>query len=312
MTVIEGVGFTGSDTLTREDVSSLVVDRPEETAPKLAAGWKEKAGAAVSIFLRNDNEAVDQIRLTLHGEFLDKPKKFATAKFWRDKNISSLTLHSLKGSLFSFPNGELASSFVDHSALNYSLRTGDKETKSRDDLDDLELDGFSVRMLLAPCLADWAKFFLLLFPLPAADLQGDHELSSSPSFPGFKLWQGDIHLGPQSATLFPTKRWGSPLAPGLIPGCPWDRSEGFPSSDSLKWAIASFLRKAVFPTLVNSLDEWTEFLITLQSQGEDALDVYEPRTRWPRPSTPRPQHKGRTACPFFFSALSNFLSVFFC
>ena len=58
MPEIVGDGFAGTDTLSREELTTLLVDRPEQTAPKLTPIWRDKARAAVSVFLHNDNQTI--------------------------------------------------------------------------------------------------------------------------------------------------------------------------------------------------------------------------------------------------------------
>ena len=298
-TIIKGTGFNGDLTLSREEVSKLLVTSTSETT-NLIPNYNGKITATITLKLRNNNHTVDEAVVALSGNLFEKDKAFKTAAFWGTSDVS-LVLEPFPGNSFTFPPGALVSNYLDFSNIPHKLVRKDAPL-SPEEIDALDISGFCLRMFLHPIAQDWVGFTLLLFPLPRAKLLTTQLQAGHHGFPGFKIWptpgrSGSIPLHPQSEGVFPGKLWGSPLAPGLIPGAPWGEVEGCPSARDLRGAVFFLLRSASLANFEKDAPDLAERWASINASDGADLRSSPPALLWPEPPQPPAPAGGRTPWP---------------
>ena len=128
------------------------------------------------------------------------------------------------------------------------------------------------------------KFWISLLPLPKLTLLETHRLASNPSFPGFKVLEGDIPLAPLSSGPPLSKDWGCPITPAIILGSDLDPDAVLPSSQTLIAALAAMLRKPVRLELHANGSKLVPCLEEILEHGSSVLKSLTPDHLWPLPA----------------------------
>ena len=294
-TVISGSGFNGDQPLSRQDISKLILGASVE-ATKLIPNHNGKVVCTVSLSLRNNNHTVDASHITLSGLLFDKEKAFRTSSIWGTPEVS-LVIGPLPSSSFTFPPGSLASNYLDYSNVPHKLVKKD-QLLPPESITELGITGFCLRLLLTPIAQDWLNFTLLLFPRSRAALLTAIPDATHPGFPGLKIWPSpgrancSIPLHPQSEGVFPGKRWGCPLAPGIIPGAPWAEVTGCPSVQDLRGAVCHLLRAATVANFEKDATDLAQRWAAIEA-NPSSIVCYQPNLMWPVPPQPPAPAQGR-------------------
>lgn len=279
---ISGEGFRGNAELCLADLKKLSV---EGFAPNLLSNlleaWTGGVAGFIGLTLSNDNRRVNEAKFGLIGS-LCKEKRVSANRFWELDAQTSLTFSVPDCSVFSFPNGSMVSDLVDGSTFPHRFQVGDEV------LDPQTLPapllGFSFKCAVVPTRDTYAKVTLLLFPLPKNTLLTTHPFCTNPQFPGISLFRGEFPLTPNSLDPPLEKNWGFPFAPAVLPGADFEVLENFPSTDSIKAAMAQVLRKAVRPECKQGFQtlqpRWNE----ISTGGPSRLKDSPLELIWPPPS----------------------------
>ena len=305
---ITGTGFNGDQSLTRNEIGKLILQSGNQ-ATSLIPNYNGKIVCTVVLHLRNNNQTIDQSQVFLSGNLFEKEKAFRSNSFWGLPDVS-LIIGPLSGASFSFPPGALASNYLDFTNIPHKLVRKDEQL-SPEEATELNIPGFCLRLLLQPIAQDWLNFTLLLFPLPRAHLLTSIPDATHTGFPGIKLWPAtgrphcSIPLHPQTEGVFPGKRWGCPIAPGLVPGAPWEEVEGCPSVRDLRGAIFYLLRSATVANFEKDGNDLASRWAAIKADS-NALSSCHPLLLWPVPPQPPAPTSGRSNLFFFLSFFFRF------
>ena len=303
---IKSAAFQGTDKLTKKDTGELVVTDARNT-DHLTPNWLRKARSIVSLHLRPDNTTIDHAAVHLAGNLHSGQKGYQCKNYWATGDrVLTLVVDPFDLAIFSFPPNCLSSSLLDSPNLPHHFLENSAVVPT-DTLVSLGVTGFCLRANLYPSHPDWMKLSLTIYPKPAATLVESYPLAISPAFPGLSLDAGgSIHLGPSAAEIFPAISFGSPLAPALVTMTPWDRSVGFPSSSKIVQAVSAFLRTAIRPVHVKSLDSLAKHWSETVEKGDAALKLKQPEHMWPEARSDPPPPEGRTLVLSLFPLLFPF------
>lgn len=298
-TIISGPQFNGTTDLDEEDYTILAVDgfgNPSETI--LAdINWSEEIVCLTGIRLTPDNSRVANSSVFLLGS-LFADKRVNITKLWNLDSQTHLSLTVSNASIFNFPNGAMFSDYVDSSATSFKVTQHGSEL-SHSTLASLNFLGFSLRAHLAPVSATYIKLWISLLPLPKLTLLETHPLASNPSFPGFKVLEGDIPLAPLSSGPPLSKDWGCPITPAILLGSDLNPDAVLPSNLSLITALAAMLRKPVRPELHTNGAKLAPRLEEILEHGSSQLKSLAPEHLWPLPLNPGQAASSSTGSSLF-------------
>ena len=312
-TIITGPQFNGTTALDEEDFTVLAVEGFGEQAETILAdiNWSEEIVCLTGLRLSPDNSRVSNSAVFLLGSiFADK--RVNITKLWNLDSQTHLSLTVSNASIFNFPNGALFSDYVDSSAVAFKVSQHGSEL-NQSTLASLNFQGFSLRAHLAPVSATNIKLWISLLPLPKLTLLETHPLASNPSFPGFKVLEGDIPLAPLSSGPPLSKDWGCPITPAIILGSDLDPDAVLPSNQALITALAAMLRKPVRPELHANGSKLAPRLEEILEHGSSVLKSLTPDHLWPLPGNTSLVASSSTGSsllllPLLFLRLAYFLS----
>ena len=283
-THISGDGFYGRDDLTSLHCNTLQAASIAEGVEKIIPDFNGGLASIITVELSQDNSKV--LKTTIHSRgslYTEQPKVFKSEKFFKFAGYQ-FTLANLEADHFSFQSG-LSSSLVDGSAFHFSFKKANgRETASREELEALGFNGFSLKLILRPESELWMKFTILLFPLNRGALLNRFPCSNDEKFPALKLDGGHCRMCPSQEDVLPEIRWGLPILPILIAELPFDQT--YPASRDLRVGVAALLRRARKPEVKRDLEtleiRWAE----IETQGSIALGAERlPERIWPAPSS---------------------------
>ena len=291
---IKGTAFQGTAKLSKDDCRQLAVADAKST-DHLTPNWLNSTRSILCLHLRPDNVTIDSASILLAGLLHQGEKAYQCKNYWLTEPVLSLIFAPLDLSLFTFPANCLSSNLLDAANLPHRFVEGNT-TVPQETLSTLGIQGFCLRANLYPSHPDWMKLTITIYPRPATALCEEFQLAVSPAFPGMLLDAGGaIHLGPSAAEIFPDIQFGSPVAPALVSSTPWDRAIGYPPTAKIIHAIASFLRTAVRPVHVKSLDNLAKAWDDISERGEAALKFKAPDLLWPEPPEEPATSQGTTS-----------------
>ena len=284
-TIIKHPFFQGTEELVIEDIVSLSVEGFGLSAEPLLSNlnWSRGVFALSGLKLAPDNLRVLSSSMFLLGSVFSH-KKLNASNFWNFAAPTTLTLSIPDASVFQFLNGNLFSEYLDASTFTYSFSQA-RTPVSAPLLSDAGFFGFTLRAHLMPISATYTKLWISLTPFPLDTLLSDHPLASSPTFPGLKVLEGDIPLGPASSGPPLTKNWGCPISPAILLGAPLGDSDNFPSALTLTAAISAMLRKAIKPDLYSKSSKLLDRCQLILDNGASKLRNPPLDFIWPLPNS---------------------------
>ena len=285
-TTIKSPLFSGSEPLTSDDYDKLSVAGFGPPAESLLSNlnWSKQVFCMTGLKLAPDNFRITGSAIFLLGS-LFKEKQITVTNYWAFTAPTILTLSVPDTSIFSFPNGSLVSEYLDSTALQFSF-SQQGSLLPPETLSTAGLVGFALRAHLMPISAAFIRLWITLAPLPKATLLDSYPLASNPTFPGLKVLEGDIPLGPASSGPPLSKNWGCPITPALLLGADFNESDELPTGHMLAAALAAMLRKAVRPDILNRSSKLTERLLQINEHGISQLRELPLEFIWPLPSHP--------------------------
>lgn len=257
-------------------------------------GWDAATRyACVSLGLSSDNKRVEKGTFLIRGT-LDTKINVEAAKIWSGANKAVIAVFSFPDAgIFTFSEGDLGSDIVQQEAIDhtfYLIRDGRPPTPILEA--DYEQHGIgSVAMRMTCTLSSTSsikegvvvKYTILLFPLSKESLLASYELAQCAAWPGLRLSEGRMALGPR-----PSTPWGCPIVPLILGGRPTGESCSVPAG-VLRYAIASMMSKTVEPEMARSgtalLDKWKRL-----AANPNELMVKAGDLTWPTATAPPPDH----------------------
>ena len=258
--------------------------------------------------MRPDNTQPDNAEVVLKGSiFRDSSRVLGASKFFELNSPLQFVLGALNCGKFRF-NNTLVSEPVDSAHFPFWFRVNrDSEALSLEEVTEKGFKGFTLRAYLAPSSITnhtWMRLTILLFPAPLTSFLDNNPHASSPYFPGITIFSDLIALGPRTKDLFPDKKIGSPIVPGIISSEPFTENTAHPTTASLAACISAVLRSAYTPnahmTANSLLAKWT----TIRTDGESALTITPLAVIWPEADNPVEPPEGWFF--FFLLLVSNF------
>ena len=280
--IISSPLFNRTSSLTHEDFLSLSVAGYGKPAEHLLndLNWSKEVICITGLKLAPDNLRVINSSVFLIGALL-KDKRVNITNYWPFTSPTSLTISIPDSTVFQFNNGALYSDYVNSTAFVFSF-SQNSSTPSEDFLSAAGFKGFCLRALLMPISVAYTKLWITLFPCPLDSLFVDFPLAPAPSFPGFKLLEGDIPLGPSCSGPPLSKDWGFPLCPALILGSDLTPEDPTPAPSTLISALCAMLSKAVRPEICAKLSTLADRLALLATHGSSQLKDLNLEFSWPR------------------------------
>ena len=286
-TLLKGRSFDPVEDLSKEDILPLLTAGagPGSRETLLALGWNEKVVGTVTLWLSNDNASVARGVFSLAGVFLPDAIVIPAKKLWHDLPDSiSLSVALPSPDVFSFPDS-LVSDYVDDDQLPHFYffnNSPDSTRLSEEDISDVDLGNFCVRLFIYPASATYVFFSVLIFPLSSEDLK-EHALSPNPKWPGLLLCDGQLPLFPPSARKV---KWGAPFLPLVVPGAPFQENSAIPPSQEFRAKLASIMRGSSLPETKRNGEALLTRWASLDRDGAGALDTSLPPVLWPAPQLP--------------------------
>ena len=280
---IYGDGFKGKEELNLDDIKKCAVEGfSKDNLKHLTPDWSGEVAGVVGLSLSNDNKRVTEGRFYLIGNLCTDKRSHAN-KFWNISEPLTLTVTIPDCSIFKFSSGGLVSELLDGGTIKHSFYKGE-DLVPAESLPDNIL-GFTLRAHIIPTTSNWAKLYIILFPLPIDLLKSTHPLCANPMFPGILVFSGEFPLIPSSSALPLKKNWGCPITPAILPGAFFSESENFPKTNLLRAAIAQLLRKAVKPEGKAGFDNLIPRWLEIFENGISKLRNTTLDSIWPAPSS---------------------------
>ena len=238
-----GKWFKQRDRLTAPHVRALVIPGTGPAAERKLEemNWNGKVVGAIIMELSNDNRIVDSAQFGLHGSISDTPITVPAKKIWKDADESTSVSFKLpSGSKFKFPSG-LTSDYLDKSELEPAVffrnNQADSPIIGPEEREPLGIGSFCLR-LVAPASASFIKIAILVYPEDKEEILS-HPLAMNPSWPGIRLFDGQLPLFPPSSLK--SLQWGQPFLPLFILGSPWETASNIPQQEEIVAKFAAML-----------------------------------------------------------------------
>ena len=262
-----------------------------------AHGWDQWAAGVVGLKLSPDNSKVMAANLALVGNWQEDPMHIQAKKLWTDapENLSlEVTLNNL--SIFRFAAGDMWSGFVaSDSTLHKFVETaeGGNREPSDEELSNWGISDFSLKAvcsLAKTCSARWGIWLsttVLIFPGGEEELLQTLPEAVDPAWPGLRLVDGEIAVLPAAGRgkgPLSGKAWGSPIAPAIQPGSPWEETPGTLTAAEASMAIGELLNMGCLPDTSVAVDslkrKWEKFI-----KNPRDMKRRKPERTWPATAT---------------------------
>jgi hypothetical protein len=247
------VFFGGSEDIDGDDLAKSEVNNFTDSvdrALKSFHGWKGKAIAVLGLTLTPDNLRIASGKIITRGSLDLKDKKIAANLIWpAAKENVAIVIQFPSADTFSFTDSSglwsdiMSDNEIAHHYCDTTEGRGAQPLLATDERRVGTVgQGFSIRMLLQICsLSSQArgvvlKYAIILFPAGAEELATNPE-SKFPGWPGIKIAEGTIPLGPK-----PSQPWKCPVIPFLLPATPFQDEDVAPRSHKLRVAVAGIMR----------------------------------------------------------------------
>jgi hypothetical protein len=256
MSVLEKtVFFGGSDDINGDDLAKSEVNNFTDSidiALKHYHGLNGKAIAVVALTLTPDNLRVASGQIVTCGQLDLKDKKIPVNTIWpAAKENVVMMIQFPSADTFTFTDSSslwsdlVSDNEIAHSYYDSTEGRGAQPLLATDERRAGTVGArFSIRMILQVCSLSSQtrgvvlKYVIVLFPAGTDELASTPE-SGFPGWPGIKIAEGTIALGPR-----PSQPWRCPIVPFLLPLAPFQDEDVAPRSDKLRAAVAGIMRNA--------------------------------------------------------------------
>ena len=274
--------FEFTDTLTANDLKRVCAPSFTTAAAALIENWAGEPVLMVGLHLSQDNEQVMNSSALLQGTLYKSGKALEVSKLWNTKANILLKLEALDLTKFKL-GGNMYSEYLNSDEIEHTFVDRDKSAEAEAAvLSTNGIQGFCLRVFLAPMTSKSANLAMLLFPASLDTLTADHELFEKPNFPGIVITRAEILLGPQTKTIT-DKIYGSPLMPVLCPSNPILTSSKTPEMCQIAGGIAALLRKTQAPDCKANHKTLNEAWELLKVDGDSRLASKSYDRFWPAP-----------------------------
>ncbi len=282
-TVIKDASFSHAVDFSVNDCKRLSVKSWNGVAESLHENYNGDPVVICGLKLSADNQVVTDAVTLLEGCFFkNESKSFSAAKLWPFGDGLTLKIEKVDCKKFVFKHG-LTSELLDHSFLNYCLVRQNGSAVSLEDLNTMGFTGFSCRVFIQPVSVSTAKLTVLIFPLAAEQLMGDHPLAKEPGFPGIAIHRQEIDLGVKASSIF-DKPMGSPILPAILPGNPFKSGQPIPKGSEIIAKLSAVLRCVTVPECKSNYSGLTERWEAITTGGKSSMKCKQPEMLWPETS----------------------------
>ena len=273
-------GFRNPSDLTADELRTLTVTNHAEIATTLLrhASWNGGGIRLFSLSLSQDNRSVSSGSFHLAGSLFED-RSYNAGVYWELSSAVTLKLSIEDLSIFNFPDSRMVSDHVSSADLSFSFLEDDQEITA-DNYDDFGLTPFCIRAYAYPTSDTWSKIVLILNPCSYSSLS-DSPVYLDTRFPGFKLGEFLLPLGPDPAFSPIRRTWGFPFTPAVLPSTPFSLATGVPSGRLLREALTGILRSATIPEVKSTRTNYLARCTEIFSEGATALKSRFPSLRWP-------------------------------
>lgn len=297
-----GKWFKQRDKLTAPHVRALVVPGTGPAAVRKLEemNWNGKVVGTILMELSNDNRNVESARFELHGSISDAPITVPAKKIWEDADESTSVAFKLPpGGKFKFPNG-LTSDYVDESELEPAVvfrnNQADNPIIGPEEREPLGIGSFCLRLVAQPASVSFIKITILVYPEDKEELLS-HPLAMNPSWPGIRLFDGQLPLFPPSSVK--SLQWGQPFLPLFILGSPWETASNIPQQEEIVAKFAAIMRSGAMPDTCRNAQVLATRWEDIDEAGASRLSKTRVEKLWPAPPA-TPTLQGLPGSPSFF------------
>ena len=285
--------FEFKDVLTANDLKRVCAPSFTTAAAALIEGWDKEPVLMVGLHLSPENDQVTNSSALLQGTLYKTGKNLEVPKIWNTKANLLLKIEPLDLSKLAL-GGNMTSEYLDSKDIEHSFVDRDKAAVADADLLAANgVNGFCLRVFLAPATTKSANMTVLLFPASLDTLQADHPLRERSAFPGVVITRAEIMLGPQTKNIT-DKVYGSPIMPVLCPSNPILTTTKVPDMCQIAGSIAALMQKAQAPDCKNGHKTLLESWELLKRDGESRLAKKTCDRSWPAPvRVSQPESQGK-------------------
>ena len=222
--VFTGPEFGGDGVLNLDDVTDWLVDGMGAEAAKATLdnfNWKGAVVAGITLQTSPDNKKVVASRMFLTGDLMTANKEFNASRLFIDAPADLRITYNIEDAgILTFNNGTLIGDFLEDSKISWEVikkAGGVSSVLPKSEYEANKIGNFTLRPFLVILSPTVARITIHMYPLPLAELQANHPLSSKASFPGLELARFDVDLAPQ-INGETGKSWGCPLTPLIFLG----------------------------------------------------------------------------------------------
>jgi hypothetical protein len=301
MPEIDKTLFAGKEPISAEEWATLTTTGMGQQAVEdflEGFGWDQKAAGTVGLRLTPDNTGVASAQLALTGPWKEGPILFAASKlFERAPPNAYLELDIDNLSIFHFAANEMWSGMLEGDNITHKFVESSRDVMTvmlQERMEECGIGPFCVKIvtsLAKACSVKWGIWLnvsILIFPgTPEAIAGGLPALSADPAWPGIRLNEGDVAILPAAGRgkgPLGGKSWGSPIAPGLMPGAPWTNAPGPLLTRDVAAAIGALLNTGCLPdSSVGADTMWRKWEKLRANPGD--LKRKKAEKSWPVPPT---------------------------
>jgi hypothetical protein len=308
--------FGGGDKIDSSDLAKGEVINVGDGVDKALKNfrWGYQSIGCIVLQLSPDNRRIVAGEFTARGDLDKRELRVEAASLWPDADDNvTLVIKTPRADIFRFSEGGLWSDLVDGTELEAAHVSHEEDGQTRTiaaaDLDSAGIGSFCIRMVCqlskqsSQTKGLLAKYTLLAFPKSKQEALQEGPHAKLGSFPGLKLAEGDLPLGPA-----PTVAWKCPMVPLTLPGTAYEELAMAPAAERLRGAIGAIMAKATAPeickTAATLAAKWEKLR---RSPAEAALKT--PQISWPAgPRQQEAQGKGKKffSCFCFFFGNGGF------
>jgi hypothetical protein len=242
--------FRGEDGSSASDLARAVVRDFNGDIDRMLAAFSGNSSptAVIGITLSGNGRQVVDGRLMMRDASEPREVTFSAGRFWPDVDPAiALTIALPRLSELVFVKGTMSTAFLPDSQLRHAFRHNPQEGPSvavlADELGDRNIGDFCVRVV---CHIDKSssetagillRYYFVLYPATEEQMRAEApECFEDPAWPGFRLADGRIPLGPR-----PTIQWRCPIVPAILANAAMQEGGTSPPAAALRAAIAGII-----------------------------------------------------------------------
>ena len=267
----------------------------KETIQK--AGWDgNSAAVAVGLTIGPTGECVKSARAFGVG-FHDNSWTIPSNKVWGGKEGFKIAINMKDMTCLSFPSNLLNTTYIDSSDVAWYAynREGEKSKLKVSEHAKNGIKEFCIRASIELANARLARVAYSIVPVSLAELKKEYlEHLDKPGFPNIHFHTKEIPFVPLAEDDWELP---SPVVPLFLDDRAAENADTLPKAQEIWLKFAQFLRSSSSPKLVNSYDEWVEYL-----SDNPSFEAEPSSSLWPLPSSGTPSSSGEESICFVYIA----------